>query len=329
MGAASFMRCTAAIMTLFKRVARTCGRRWVVVAFAFLSGCRAQAPSADAIQALVNADAGAEFELLYDIDPARVAAHPSARRFAEQLDAARAQAAGLSAVAKVMLQNDVWGFVQRLERSAIETEGRAALLTAAQGLVRALAPSDSELRSLEAPFPTLSFLEGFTEYDSEHPSLQHERAFGLRRLFRIYLRGRTHRALVSQLVALDAAGRPHLTNVVGEVEMLVFTPDATLNVTGTSTPSMTLRGARVFKRDRTLLTRKDGPPLVETRTVAHVPDRGANAFLAEFALPARDLDRLPCLECHDTSMMMSLPTAKTDPRQRQRQLLMQLFDTGL
>ena len=288
-------------------------RRAVTAAVVMTVGCVQTAPSTAAIEDLVQARGPTEAAWLYETDVDQVLAPERAGAMLIKLRAAHKEVAGLSVVAKAVLQNDVWGFMQRIEQSTVESEARSALLKAAKALVDALAPSAEELETLRGR-SVPGFLDEYKEHDTEHVSLQHERIFGYRRLFRIFLRGDAERALVSQLVVVDKAQRPHLTAVVGEVEMLTFSPTE-------ASVQWVLTKARVFKRDRAQLTAKNGPPLVETRSVAHVPDLGANGFLAEFSWPERSLDGLPCLQCHDTALMMSLPTLKTDPTERHRRLL--------
>ncbi len=284
-------------------------------------GCTQARATVVAVEALVSIPEGREAAWLHEAEATKILEAASAATLLKQLRAARRGVSGLAPVAKVMLQNDVWGLAQRLEQSPMDSPDRRSLLTAARALVHALAPDPDELSALEKDPTPLPFLTGYQEFDSEHVSLMHERAFGYRRMFRLFLRGDTDRALVSQMVVLDRAGRPHVTGVVGEVEMLTF------SAAGAGSPSSqsVLTAARVFKRSRSKLTQPNGPPLVEQRTVAHVPDIGANVFLARFDWPERALDGLPCQSCHDTAMMMSLPTAKTRPADRHRRLLDELM----
>lgn len=233
----------------------------------------------------------------------------------------------LSLEAKVLLQNDVWGLQQRLQLVGFESEAHQTLLDATGQLIRELAPTRSELATLTRPTALPPALDGFVEYDTERVSLSHERLYGYRRLFRIFLRDDDkRRALVSQMVVLDAEGEPHLTSMVGEVEILSYEKGGLSMAADSEEPAWVLTSARVFHRPREALVHP-GPALIETRLVPHVPDLGANGFLAEFALPERDLEQLPCRRCHeDASTMMTLPTEPSGVAKRHASLLRRSLD---
>ena len=225
---------------------------------------------------------------------------------------------GWSAEARVLLQNDAWGLWQRardqdegrLRRLAAHAVGQLALPAAA---LRALAPTASPLPRALPPS------EGWEELEAEVPVLAHERAFGLRRVFRVLLAGPTgpagppRRALTSQLVALDDQGRAHLTRLPGELEALRF-------------EGSTLAEARVLELHRDALLR-GAPPLRPATDVAHVPGLGANAFLFELD-PPEPLRDLPCARCHDDGTMMSLPTTAYPPGHRFPALLARASEEG-
>ncbi|MEM1415776.1 MAG: hypothetical protein AAGH15_12790 [Myxococcota bacterium] len=219
--------------------------------------------------------------------------------------------------ARVLVQNDAWGLWQRL--SGLETAANdASLRRLAARVVRHLAlPADrlAALAPAGPPLPEhLGPAEGWTELEAELPVLSHERAFGLRRLFRVLLAGPEgpagppRRALTSQLVAIDAEGKAHLTRLPGELEQLRFEGD-------------TLVLARVHELDREALL-AGSPPLRAAERIAHVPGLGANAFL--FALdPPEPVADLPCARCHDDGTMMTLPTTRYAPGHRFPPLLAQ------
>lgn len=214
--------------------------------------------------------------------------------------------------ARVLVQNDAWGLWQRLGAADAEAPaGTERLRRLAAHVIRHLALPAKELARLApsgAPLPAhLAPAEGWTELEAELPVLAHERAFGLRRLFRVLLAGLegpagpARRALTSQLVALGAEGKAHLTRLPGELEQLRFEGD-------------TLVETQVHELDREALL-AGLPPLRAAETVTHVPGLGANAFLFELDPPER-LEALPCARCHDDGTMMTLPTARYAPGHR-------------
>jgi hypothetical protein len=223
-------------------------------------------------------------------DPALFRLGLGARRHQGELVSAleSLNAAQMSHTQRIVIQNDVWGLLDRLgpETSVLTRAARAA--------VTRLALPASAFSETERTLPPE--LEGFVERASELPTLQHERAYHLRRLFGLAFRSDEHvierpstRALFSRLVAVDDAGRRHLTSVVGEIEWLRF-------------EGAQLREARVWK-----LSRRDFE-LEETHVVEHVPDSGADSFVFDFGTPT-PLSDLPCQRCHDDDAMMSLPNA--------------------
>jgi hypothetical protein len=151
-------------------------------------------------------------------------------------------------------------------------------------------PSDAA--RLLAP-QAVGVLEGWIEHGTELPSLQHARLFGLRRVFRVYLRGE-ERALLSQLVSIDAEGRPHTSCVVGELEMLSVGPAGA-------------RWGRVWELDREALAGGAEQSRREVDAVSHVPGLGADRFLLEETSPI-PLAKIPCRRCHDDEGLLSLPS---------------------
>jgi hypothetical protein len=227
--------------------------------------------------------------------------------------AARIDARALPLRARVALQNDAWGFVERLRASSVTSEPHDALARAGIALVRTLAFTEPELASLdgaevpEALARLLPASEGWREVDTEHSVLGHERAFGLRRLFRLFVApGR--RALASQLVALDARGGAHLTSVVGEIEVLRF--DGALPVE-----------ARVHHLDRGALGGAE-QRLVSVDAIDHIPSLGADRFLLSLEAP-EPLATMPCARCHEDDDAFSLPTGEPPRPERHTRLLEQ------
>ena len=234
-----------------------------------------------------------------------------------QLQQAVGETDALALESRVVLQNDVWGLKQRLEGVDQPSPHQLALIDAAGRLIDALAPDDNELATLTQARRLPAVLDGYREFDSERVSLGHERLYGYRRLFRIFLKGEADRALVSLLVVLDRDRKPHLTSIIGEIEMLSFKAAGRL-LSGAI--DWQLNRARVFHRPRARLSMAP-PPLLETDDVPHVPDLGANGFLARFDWPQRSLESLPCRRCHEDPSMMSLPSSDRDPTIRRRALL--------
>lgn len=257
--------------------------------------------------------------ILFMSDPAAKLEPEATKALTTRLDQLAAVGPSLPAISKALLQNDVWGLRQRLEAEPLDSSEKAALLDRARAVMRALAPSSAELLGLQRPDPERpKWLERFVEHDSEHGSLMHERLYGFRRLFRIYLDGRGGRALVSRLVVLDQHDRPQLTEVIAEIELLVFQP-APGSEGRPGDPR--LQKARVFERAHVSFDRPSGPPLVELHRVEQVPGPSANGTLAVFAEADQPIERLPCLRCHDDPEMMSLPVPLTEPGARHAKLL--------
>jgi len=260
---------------------------------------------------------------IYERDAAVLLGSPSAGVLAERLErAAGSVPSGLSVEARVALQNDAWGLVARVEAYDGSSAAREGIVRGGRSLVRALAPSAEELRRLSgealpaAVARVLPAVDGWRERGSEMPVLSHERLFGLRRIFRVLERP-GGRALVSQLVALDDAGEPHLTSVVGEIEVLA------VPVSGAP------RGERVLHLDRRAL-RCHGidRSLEEVGVLAHLPGVGADGFLVELDPPV-PLGDNPCARCHEAGELpMSLPSDAIAPAERSRRLLEQVRRTG-
>lgn len=270
------------------------------------------APESAPIETQANASDGwgnPRVDRLYALRAGRMAAvfcvdEPTlvrvARELAGRIDAIRDRdLQSLSADARIVLQNDVWGVAQRASRPERSEPALHALAIAAVRLVeRAALPATAFDGTNGLGFPAaaarrLPEAEGWLLSDSEMPVLSHESAFGLRRLFRVALRP-GHRALVSQLVAIDQRGRAHPTPIVGEIELLRVGEEAILE-------------ARVWHLDRGALK---GPGtfdgLEAARRVHHVPGLGANSFFLDLE-PPEELASLPCVRCHDTTFAMSLP----------------------
>lgn len=221
---------------------------------------------------------------------------------------------------RVVVQNDVWGAWQRVSASEDAHPARALLAESASSAVRALAIEGPDVAPNALPVSIVQHLplaDGWREREIEVPSTQHERLFGLRRLFRVVEREPDargfggvvppiERALFSTLVAVDAQLVPRRTNVVGDLEMLRFDGDR-------------LVGARLFELVRERLACGE-VALVETGVATRVPGLGANGHLAEFDVPV-PLAELPCATCHDTSEPMSLPSSTLPVGERHGALL--------
>ncbi len=195
--------------------------------------------------------------------------------------------------AQVIWQGDVLGLRDRAGSLNESSEARAAIVQRADRLVSklSLAPRPALISPPGALPPSIvSHLPGFSVQTSELPSLMHERAFGLRRVFFVALSedGAT-RALYSRLIAWAPGGDPWLTNVVGDLEILRFEDGALIE-------------ARVFDLERETST------LRELTHAAGVPGIGADHHVALFDPPVA-LSALPCASCHDDDTMMSLPRA--------------------
>jgi len=280
-------------------------------------GCSAAVWGVVEVDRLVSI--GGDAPLVYEASVDRLLA---SERLPQLVDALTGvTGADLSAMplhARATLQHDLWGLRARVGDSPSSSEARAALHEAASTAAAhvALAPEAfAELPPRDADEVLARHLpaaDGWEERGSEMPVLGHERAFGLRRIFRVFERP-GGRALASQLVSLDRGGAPHLIPVIGEVEVLALDGD-------------TVRGDRVLHLDRRSL-RCAGPAeaLHEVATVAHIPGVGADSFLVELDPPAQVADN-PCARCHEDAFAMSLPSASIDPRARERRLLAQLAE---
>jgi len=213
--------------------------------------------------------------------------------------------------AAVVVQGDAWGAATRLRRTLVSTSDSEALLQAFETLIAHLAiAADERPTGVEPPPVALQLLsaeQGWREFDTEHSTLMHERFFGNRRVFRIFVRGdHEARALVSQLVALDAMGGAYLSPVVGEVELLELDADGPTR-------------ARVMHLDRPRLGCGE-VGLHEENEVRRIPDLGADTFLLNIEAP-EPLSTLPCSRCHADNSAFSLPTEQTAPRDRLGQVL--------
>ncbi|MFK7999714.1 MAG: hypothetical protein AB8H86_08960 [Polyangiales bacterium] len=206
---------------------------------------------------------------------------------------------------RIVVQNDVWGLLERLgpETSVLSRAARAAMAR--------LALPASSFTEAARTLPTQ--LDGFAERATELPSLQHERAYHLRRLFGLAFRADEHivelpntRAIFSRLVVVDDAGARRLTPVVGEIEWLRFEGGE-------------LREARVWKMNRRRFA------LEEVSEVQVVPDHGADFFVFDFGAPT-DLSELPCQRCHDEDGLMSLPSLALSLDWRDETLLRDTLD---
>ena len=214
-------------------------------------------------------------------------------------------------VAREVVLADAWGAAARLQRGAVSNPAREGLTRALGALMGHLAIQPAEAaRDHRPPRAALAIVpteEGWTEFDSEHSVLTHERVFGLRRVFRIFVRGdHEARALVSQLIAVDANGDAYLTSVVGEIEMLELDADG---------PT----GARVWRLDRRHLGCGD-VTLEEESEVRRIPDIGADGFILDLPAP-ESLATMPCARCHEDADAFSLPTTRTAVADRLTPLL--------
>jgi len=226
-------------------------------------------------------------------------------------EACTSSLASIPRVAREVVLADAWGAGARLERGAVSNPARESLTRALGALMRHLAMQPSEApRDLRPPPAALAIVpaeDGWTEFDTEHSVLTHERVFGLRRVFRIFVRGdHEARALVSQLVAVHADGDAYLTSVVGEIEMLELDADG---------PT----GARVWRLDRRHLGCGD-VTLEEESEVRRIPDIGADGFILDLPAP-ESLATMPCARCHEDADAFSLPTTRTAVADRVTPLL--------
>ncbi len=236
-------------------------------------------------------------------------------RLAKALREAAAHRTQFDQTHKIILQNDVWGLFVRLESATESSHGRAELSEAAGDLVRDLSLEAGSFRDfLTPPLPIklLSEDAGWHEVASELPALNHELAYGSRRIFRLFRRVRLIRqrasndlALASHLVALDRDGTARRSDVIGEVEILHFNDGE-------------LTSAEVYKLDRLGNT---GPTLQSLAQVVQIPGEGADSLIAEFD-PPEAMTELPCLRCHHDGEAMSLPNPALDPRWRDAGVLL-------
>lgn len=213
--------------------------------------------------------------------------------------------------ARLILHNDLWGVLARLGRATRSTPELARLRGAALTLLRALAPTPDAI-SQELTTPELARVlpaaEGWREVASELPALNHELAFGDRRLFRLFRRqlgdGGEELALAGHLLVIDRDGVVRRSSIIGEVELLSFR-------------SGELVAAEVYELVRSgdrVGTLREAPE------VAQIPGPGADSLIAEFD-PPQALSELPCLRCHHDDSRMSLPNPALDPRLREAGVL--------
>lgn len=221
---------------------------------------------------------------------------------------------------KVVVQNDLWGLWQRARALDDAHALRAPLVDAAARAVRKFTTVDEDIAPSALPHVVARVLparDGWREREIEVPSTQHERLFGLRRVFRVIERDRvdrafegvvpaTERALFSTLLAIGPDGSVRRTDVVGDLEVLRFDGDV-------------LVAARLFELPRERLACGE-VALVETDVALRVPGLGANGHLAEFDAPV-PLSRLPCATCHDSAEPMSLPSSTLRVGERHEGLL--------
>lgn len=204
---------------------------------------------------------------------------------------------------KIILQNDVWGLLVRLDQANESSQGRAHLSEIAGAMVRDLALEEDTFQASPAPLVATNILSeeaGWYEVASELPALNHELAYGSRRLFRLFRRrGSDDLALASHLLALASNGATRRSDVIGEVEILHFDGDD-------------LSSAEVYELDR---LNDRGPTLHSLAQIVQIPGQGADSLLAEFD-PPEAIAELPCLRCHHDGAAMSLPSPSLPPRWR-------------
>lgn len=228
------------------------------------------------------------------------------------LEAARqVPATTIPRVAREVVVADAWGAAARLRRHPISSQQGDALGESLRALMGHFALSPHEVEGDHRPPPVATRLlhpaDGWAEFDTEHSVLTHERVFGLRRAFRIFIRGdHEARALVSQLIAIDREGKAYLTTIAGEVELLELDADG---------PT----AARVLRLDRRSLGCGDAR-LEEEREVQRIPDVGADGFLLDLLAP-ESLATMPCARCHEDADAFSLPTRRTAVSDRLTPLL--------
>lgn len=240
---------------------------------------------------------------------------PTATALAEALQRASDEdVAALDPASRAVLQSDVLGLVERVSAVGVSSRASEGIVEAGRRLALRLAPPYADVLPIAGELPPgLAMLgPGFVERESEMPVLSHELAFGLRRFFRVAVRGTgdSERAMFSFVLGHDAHGVPFRTGVVGDLEVLRFEGDR-------------LVSARLFELDRRRL-RCEGPAhaLTEVESVVQVPGLGADRAIAAFDPPVL-LSALPCTRCHDDAMAMSLPRADLPLGRRQRSLIAQ------
>ncbi len=211
---------------------------------------------------------------------------------------------------RLILHNDLWGLIVRLDQGTRSTAAASRLRETAAALLRRLAPPgesvDPELMPAELG-TILPPREGWRELASELPALQHELSFGDRRLFRLFRRpldDGEELALADHLLVIDDGGRVRRTAIIGEVELLRFRGGE-------------LVAAEVYELSRAGQDPRGLRPVAE---IAQIPGPGADSPIAEFD-PPEPLSDLPCLRCHHDDSRMSLPSPSADPRWREAGVL--------
>ena len=230
------------------------------------------------------------------------------KQLAEALRSISAQRTKLDRNRQIILQNDVWGLFIRLENPSESLPERAELSDIAGSLVRDLSLEAGTFRALSTPLLPIKLLSedaGWYEVASELAALNHELAYGSRRIFRLFRRrGSEDLALASHLVALDRDGATRRSDVIGEVEILHFSNEGN--------EGNELTSAEVYELDRLSI---GGPALQSLVQVVQIPGEGADSLIAEFD-PPEAITELPCLRCHHDGIAMSLPNPALPPRWR-------------
>ncbi len=203
----------------------------------------------------------------------------------------------------IALQNDLWSLHNRAQNSDRSDPQLARVAELAGQLAYAIAPDDVREHAPPDALPDIVAQLGVVEVGTEMSVLTHEAFFGFRRVFRLAMNvDNTRRVLFSQIVAFDREGRVGVTDVVGEIEHLVFQDGSLIE-------------ARVWHRDP-----RHG--LHEVDAVTHIPSLGANGFFLQEPDPI-PLSTLPCTRCHEDDGMQSLPRADLAVRPRWDNLLNQ------
>lgn len=237
-----------------------------------------------------------------------------AARLTTAIEDAHASLAALSPAEAVAWQNDLLGLAARARAAPVSDGALTSLAAAAERGALDLAPDPAAGTPFvcEGAPPLLAQLlppaDGWRENGTEMPVLSHERAFGLRRVFRLFAR-QDLRALASQLVVVDREGTARTSCVAGEIELLELGGDGAVS-------------ARIWELDRVALARGAEHALREVDRVSHVPDLGADSFFLDERSVIL-LAEVPCRRCHDDAFEMSLPLPGLAPTPRIAALLTQ------